>query len=102
MSALVNRARGETMLLVGGKEQRLCLTLGALASLEAAFETDSLEELGARLQRLSANDLLIVVAALAQGGGTDISPAALARAQIDPTEAARAVAEAIAGAFADD
>ncbi len=88
-----NRARGEVMLEVDGREVRLCLTLGALAELEAAFDAVSFTDLGARLGELSAADLILVVAALSRGGGDAISTADLASARIDPQAAAHAVAQ---------
>jgi hypothetical protein len=95
-----NRARGEAVLLIDGAERRLCLTLGALAELECAFESVSLRDLGARLQRPSASDLLIVLCALLRDEA--MTPQALAKMTIDPAEAARAAAAAIASAFADE
>ena len=50
-------------------ERRLCLTLGALAELETAFEADGVEALAARLARPSARDLVVVLEALLRGGG---------------------------------
>jgi hypothetical protein len=98
MSGLANAARGETTITIDGAPARLCLTLGALARLETAFETESLSELGERLRRLTAQDLLIVLAALLEGGGA-ATPQDLMHARIDPGEAARAVARAIELAF---
>lgn len=94
-----NHARGEVLLAIDGCERKLCLTLGALAELEAAFDVVSLAELGERLSHLSASDLLIVVSALAGGGGEQLSVADLANAAIDPKAAAAAVAEAFRLAF---
>jgi hypothetical protein len=90
----VNRARGEVLLHIDGAPRRLCVTLGALAELEAAFEVGSLAELGERLAQLTANDLITVLAAL-----SGASTAELARAEIDPKAAAQAVAEAFRLAF---
>jgi hypothetical protein len=101
MSALANAARGETILLIDGAPRRLCLTLGALAELEAAFDVVCLADLGERLGALSASDLLIVLAALCAGGGAPMTPQALAAADIDPLAASAAVGEAFRKAFAD-
>ncbi len=95
-----NAARGEVLLEIDGQERRLCLTLGALAELEAAFDAVSLSDLSARLTSLSANDLILVLAALTAGGGEAMSSADLAAARIDPGAAAAAVAEAFHAAFA--
>lgn len=94
MGDLHNRARGEVLLEIGGRQVRLCLTLGALAELEAAFEVISLAELGERLARLTAADLIVVIAALAKGGGEAMSAAELCSAWIDVKAAAVAVADA--------
>lgn len=95
----VNKARGEVLLAIDGREVRLCVTLGALAELEAAFDVASLNELGERLAQLTAGDLLAVLAALSAGGGPSMSVAELAAARIDPKAAAHAVAEAFRLAF---
>lgn len=96
-----NRARGEVLLAIEGRDVRLCLTLGALAELEAAFDVVSLAELAERLAQLTAADLLIVIAALAKGGGEAWSAADLAGANIDPKSAAAAVADAFRIALND-
>ncbi len=101
MIPLHNAARGEAVLSVDGEPRRLCLTLGALAELEAAFDCPSLEALGERLAQLTPNDLLVVIAALIGGGGTPMTPAALAKAHIEPREAATAVALAFRRALDD-
>lgn len=94
MGNLYNRARGEVLLEVDGHPVRLCLTLGALAELEAAFDVISLNELGERLAHVTAADLVVVIAALAKGGGEAISANELCSARIDAKAAATAVAEA--------
>lgn len=99
---LANEARGEVLLAIDGAPRKLCLTLGALASLEATFDAVTLAELGERLAALTANDLLLVLAALTEGGGAPMSAADLAHAQICPREAADAVARCFALAFGGD
>jgi hypothetical protein len=96
-----NRARGEVLLEIDGRAVRLCLTLGALAELEAAFDVASLSELGERLAQLTASDLLLVLAALTAGGGEAMNTAQLVAARIEPRAAAAAVAEAFRAAFDD-
>ena len=90
----VNTARGEVLLEIDGRSQRLCVTLGALAELEGAFDVASLAELGERLAQMTASDLITGLAAVS-GVGT----AELARADVDPKAAAHAVAEAFRVAF---
>lgn len=102
MGELHNRARGEVLLSIDGQPRRLCVTLGALAELEAAFDVVSLAELAERLAHLTASDLLLVLSALTAGGNAAMSTADLAAARIDPKEAATAVAEAFRQAFGDE
>ena len=101
MPAPHNAARGEVLLTINGAERRLCVTLGALAELEAAFDVVSLTELGERLAQLTASDLLIVLSVLCAGGGEPMTTAELASARIDAKAAASAVAAAFQAAFAD-
>lgn len=95
----VNAARGEVLLEVDGRRVRLCVTLGALAELEAAFDVGSFAELGERLARLTAADLITVISALSAGGGSALGAADLWAARIDAKAAAEAVAEAFRLAF---
>ncbi|MFT3726320.1 MAG: GTA-gp10 family protein [Terricaulis sp.] len=96
-----NRARGEVLLHIDGRARRLCVTLGAIAELEAAFDVASIAELGERLAHLTASDLLVVLAALTAGGGEAANTAELAAARVDAREAAEAVAAAFRAAFDD-
>ncbi|MBI2262296.1 MAG: gene transfer agent family protein [Caulobacterales bacterium] len=93
-----NGARGEVVATLAGAERRLCLTLGALAEMETALGCDGLAALAERMRALSARDLTVVLAALLRGGGETALAAELARARVDPCEAAEAVAEAFAAA----
>jgi hypothetical protein len=72
---MANRRRGEIAATIDGQERVLCLTLGALAELEAAFEVEDLAALAQRFStgRLSARDLTRVVAAGLRGGGAAVS-----------------------------
>ena len=97
-----NRARGEVALTIDGCPRKLCVTLGALAELEAAFDVASLAELGERLAHLTASDLLLVLSVLTAGGGEAMSVAEVAAARIDPREGASAVGEAFSAAFGDE
>ncbi len=96
-----NKARGEVLLAIDGRPHRLCLTLGALAELETAFDVVSMPELALRMSALSATDILIVLAALTAGGGEPLSASDLARAAVEPRAAAIAIAEAFQAALAD-
>lgn len=70
-----NPRRGEIEAELGGKQYVLCLTLGALAELEAAFGAEDLVALAERFGkgRISARDAIRVIAAGLRGGGTEIS-----------------------------
>lgn len=91
-----NLARGEAEVELAGAARRLCLTLGALAEIEAGLGLEGLEALAGRMRTLSAADLKVVLAALLRGGG-EAEADAVARAA-GPGEAARATAEAFAAA----
>ncbi len=96
--SVANGARGEALARIGGVERRLCLTLGALAEIETAFEVESFEALAARLRKLSARDLTVVLAALLRGGGEAEAAARLPDTPVDFREAAEAVALAFRAA----
>ncbi|MFD1793617.1 gene transfer agent family protein [Ochrobactrum teleogrylli] len=72
---MANRHRGEVAAKLDGRDWILCLTLGALAELETAFEADNLSELIARFStgRLSARDMLRILCAGLRGGGHAVS-----------------------------
>lgn len=96
---MVNAARGEVGLKVGGRTYRLCLTLGALAEIEAALGCRSLSDLAGRMERLSPADMLCVLAALLRGGGETELSERLSEAEISPAAAAHAIAEAFTRAM---
>jgi hypothetical protein len=97
MSA-AHHARGEVVQDLAGQPRRLCLTLGALAELETAFDVEGWEALSERLRRLSAKDLMQVLAALLRGGGEMEAAAAVPQTAIDFRQAANAVAAAFLAA----
>ena len=94
MPTTPNPARGEVVVPLAGTPRRLCLTLGALARIEAALDLDDWSALPERFGRLSATDLLVVLAALLEGGGED--PEVLVAAPVSIPEAVAAVAAALA------
>lgn len=98
-----NRARGEVGALLDGRPYTLCLTLGALAELEAAFEVDDLAALAGRLsQGLSSHDVRAILRAGLRGGGHDVADDVIADMRADGGAAgmARLCAELIAATFA--
>ena len=95
---LANGARGEATAVLAGAKRKLCLTLGALAEIETALGTTGFADLADRMRRLSAGDLMAVLAALLRGGGEIALATDLAQAAVNPREAAEAVAAAFAAA----
>ena len=99
----VNRRRGEVAAELDGEAYRLCLTLGALAELEAAYEADDLGALVERFAggRLSARDLIRIVGAGLRGAGNAITDEEVARMQAADGAAgfAAIVAELLAATF---
>ncbi len=103
MSGPVNPHRGEVSLVLDGREHVMRLTLGAWAALEHDLGEGSLINLVQRFENnnFSAHDLMALLRAGLQGGGADISAAALAGADVQggPMAATRAAAELLARAF---
>ncbi|MFD1327620.1 gene transfer agent family protein [Mycoplana ramosa] len=71
MVGRANRRRGEIEAVFDGERRILCLTLGALAELETAFEVDNLDDLARRFSRgsISARDIIRILGAGLRGGG---------------------------------
>lgn len=76
-----NPRRGEIEAELGGKRYVLCLTLGVLAELEAAFEAEDLVALAERFGkgRISARDAIRVIAGGLRGGGAEIGEEEVAK-----------------------
>jgi hypothetical protein len=91
----MNPQRGDVSMLIDGETRKLRLTFGALAEIEAALEAADLAELGARLARLSATEMMLVLRSLLNGAGEDEAAEAIAEARVD----LRATSTAIARAF---
>lgn len=72
---IINRHRGEISARLDGKDWTLCLTLGALAELEATFVVDDIATLAERFStgRLSSGDMLNLIAAGLRGAGHTLS-----------------------------
>ena len=100
---MANPFQGEVALTLGGQRHVLRLTLGALAELEAALETDTLVALVERYEagKFSSADVLRLVVAGLRGGGWKGGYDDILTADIEggPLEAARVGAELIARAF---
>jgi hypothetical protein len=82
---MANRHRGEVEAVLDGRPRTLCLTLGALAELEAAFGAEDLVALAARFEegRLSARDLTRIIAAGLRGAGEKVGEEEVATMRCD-------------------
>jgi len=80
-----NIQRGEIAAVFDGEERVLCLTLGALAELEARLQAGDLVGLSERFSsgRISARDLTAIIGAGLRGGGNAVSDDDLARMSIE-------------------
>jgi hypothetical protein len=100
---MANRQRGEIEALIDGRRYTLCLTLGALAELEAALGADDLVALADRfsLGKLRAIDAVRVIGAALRGAGHEIDDGAVAQMRFESGAAgvAALVAELIAVTF---
>lgn len=78
-------ARGEVLAPLAGAGRRLCLTLGALAELEARLQAGDLVGLSERFSsgRISARDLTAIIGAGLRGAGNPVSDDDLARMAIE-------------------
>lgn len=82
---MANHHRGEIDALFDGRSFNLCLTLGALAELEAAFGDDDMLALAERFGkgRLSAKDAVRIIGAGLRGAGHDVGDDAVMRMQAE-------------------
>jgi hypothetical protein len=100
-----NKYRGEIEAELGGARRTLVLTLGALAELESAFAATDLVALAERFGsgRLSARDLVRIIAAGLRGAGETITDDEVAAMTVEGGAAGyvRVAAELIAATFED-
>ena len=103
---MANRYRGEIEAELDGRRYTLCLTLGALAELEAAFGDEDMLSLAGRFSagRLSARDAIRVVGAGLRGAGNTIADEDVARMSCSGGAAGfvTVVAELLAATFGGD
>ena len=80
-----NLHRGEIEAVLDGRPVTLCLTLGALAELEAAYGDEDMLALAGRFAsgRLSARDAIRILGAGLRGAGHDLRDADVARMQTE-------------------
>lgn len=98
-----NTHRGEIAADLGGRRRTLVLTLGALAELESAFGASDLMALAERFGtgRLSARDLVRIIAAGLRGAGETVSDDDVAAMTVNGGAAGyvRVAADLIAATF---
>lgn len=82
---MANIQRGEISAIIEGETKTLCLTLGALAELEARLMAGDLVGLAERFAsgRVSARDLTAIIGAGLRGGGNAVTDDDLARMAIE-------------------
>ena len=82
---MANAQRGEIEAVFEGEARTLCLTLGALAELEARLGAGDLVGLSERFAggRVTARDLTAIIGAGLRGGGNAITDDDLARMSIE-------------------
>jgi hypothetical protein len=82
---MVNPRRGEISAVLDGEERVLCLTLGALAEMEARLGAGDLSSLGERFAggKVSARDLIVIIGAGLRGAGNAVTDDDLARMSIE-------------------
>ncbi|MEM0907094.1 MAG: gene transfer agent family protein [Pseudomonadota bacterium] len=80
-----NRYRGEVGASLDGRAFTLCLTLGAIAELEAAFQADDMTALVDRFSsgKLSARDAITIIGAGLRGAGNNVADDEVARMSAD-------------------
>lgn len=102
---MANRHRGEIDAVLDGERRVLCLTLGALAELEAAFAAGDLAVLLKRFSEsaLSSGDMIRIITAGLRGGGMQVEPEAVAamRTEGGATGFARIVADLLHATFGE-
>lgn len=82
---MANLHRGEIAAELDGRSWTLCLTLGALAELEAAYDGADLLQLAERFAggQIAASDAIRVLGAGLRGAGHEIADADVARMRCD-------------------
>lgn len=90
---MTNPQRGEVAIEIDGAMRTLCLTLGALAEIEAALGCESLKDLSVRLKSVSARDMIKLLAALLRGAGHSEIADQIEHLNINPQRALSAILE---------
>jgi hypothetical protein len=102
---ITNKYRGEITARLDGRDWQLCLTLGALAELEAKLGEEDIGALAKRFSsgRLSAGDMLAIIAVALRGGGHDVGDNEVGemRSENGVTGYAQIVAQLLQATFGD-
>lgn len=82
---MANRHRGEIDVELGDRRLTLCLTLGALAELEAAYGDQDLLSLAERFEQgaIGARDAIRIIGAGLRGAGNDVSDGEVAALKVE-------------------
>lgn len=82
---MANRRRGEIEAVLDGRTHTLCLTLGALAELESAFQAENLMMLANRFEKgqLTSKDIAVLIRCGLKGAGEDVSMEAVMAMQTE-------------------
>jgi hypothetical protein len=103
---MANLRRGEIEARLDGRIFTLCLTLGALAELESGLGANDLVSLAARFEanRLSARDILRIIACGLRGAGHAFSDEEVSRMKVTGGLAGyvRIAADLLAATFGDE
>lgn len=93
---MANKRRGEVDVVFDGQTYRMCLTLGALAELEAAFGEEDMLALASRFEHgcLKSDDAIRIIGAGLRGAGHDVRDQDVAHMQCDAGAAGFVVAVA--------
>ncbi|HMT13414.1 MAG TPA: gene transfer agent family protein [Aestuariivirga sp.] len=81
---MANHHRGEIAAELGGETRTLCLTLGALAEIEAAYGGADLLAIAERFEggRIAASDAIRIIGAGLRGAGATVSDDEVARMSV--------------------
>jgi Phage tail tube protein, GTA-gp10 len=103
---MANRHRGEIEAELGGQTYTLCLTLGALAEIEHAYDGDDLISIAERFEtgRIKASDAIKVIGAGLRGAGFKMVDSEVATLSVAGGAAGylRIVADLLKATFTND
>lgn len=93
---IANKNRGEVIIYLDNKPYRLCLTLGALAKIESVFAIDDFSQIENKFQNLEANDLILLISILLEGGQNPVEIEFLKNAKVNLHEITKAIVNCFA------